>query len=352
MRITVKADEMLDKLTRIKPYISSSPKIHTHKDIQLDVSEERIIIRSYDGLTIAEALIDGTIKTEGSILVNPKSMQQYLTAVQGSDSIEIGITPKNDLEIKRNSQSYYFRGSNGAHPSVKIKNNEYTAIDLKELDNGLLAIKDTVGSGGVQLISENKTLKLNATDNYRLGHCILENAGFGDFNGSLPYAMLEKISKLNFTNIYYDTHGKTLTFNNDTYTVQTRLIAQEFPNAQGLLETMPEVSFTAERTELLKKLKRLEAIAENHPLRLYCENETVSIEAKNADVGYGKEEIKLDTKLSYDFEIYLHSKYLTQAVAGLNSETISVCYSSSLAPFFVKNTSTPYGVHVIMPVRT
>ena len=350
MKIIVKADELLEKLNKIKPYISTSPKIHTHKDIQIEVSET-IKLRTYDGLTIAEALLQGSIEEVGSILVNPKSILQYLQSVPGKDLIELTITPKNDVEIKRNNQPYYFRGSSGAHPGIKIKNDEYSLIDLKELDNALAVIKDTVGNGGVQIISENKKLQLNATDNYRLGHCTLTNGGFGEFNGSLPYNMLEKISKLNFTHVYYDTHGKTLTFSNNNYAVQTRLIAQEFPNASGLLETMPDVSFEVKRTELLEKLKRLEAVAENQPLKIYCDTNIINIEAKNTDIGYGKEEIKLETKLPYEFEVYLHSKYLTQAVASFNSELIEVCYSSSLAPVFVKNTNNPYGVHVIMPVK-
>jgi len=351
MRIIVSAEELKEKLTKIKPYLNTSPKIVQHGEMQIE-ADETIKLKTYDGDTLAEAEVTGEILEKGSILVNPKGVTQLLSFIKKESRLELSITKKNDLEIKNeNNSPYYFRGSIGHHPGIGIREETYQKVDFTLLEKALNSIKDTIGTQGVQLYSSEETLSLNATDNYRLGHSELLNSGFGEFTGGVPEAILDKISKLPINKIYYDKISKTLTFGCEDYKIQTRLLVNDFPNVEGLLETKPEETFSLNRQNLLQKLKKLESVAENTAIKIYNEHTTIILEGKNTDVGYGKEEIKADKLNRDEIETYIHIKYLIQAVSALEGEEIVFHYSSSLAPLFVTTKNPTKSLHVIMPVR-
>ncbi|MRS13233.1 MAG: DNA polymerase III subunit beta [Actinobacteria bacterium] len=209
---------------------------------------------------------------------------------------------------------------------------------------------------GVLVVVETGTLRMVATDSYRL--CVrevpLEKAP-ADIELVVPGKAIEDVAKLvgSSENITLGVSENQVIFTFGATTFISRRIEGSFPNYNQLLPKEHTTRATVDRAELLEAVKRVSLMAQhNTPLRVKVSvaEHTMTLSAATQDVGDAVEDLQV-TPEGEDVEIAFNHTYLLDGVSVAESDTVALEVTSPLKPGVIKPSDGEDFTYLLMPVR-
>ena len=350
MKFSVKTEELLEALHKCRYIISTSPSQIAFTGVFLEVNEGSLYLTSSDGDTMIKVEIPVTNSIDGSILISAKPIITYLSSVQSNSNITILKKDNGDLQINTSSAPYTFRTISNVHfPKNNLSPTLDKNGDFSNFATGLKIVKDALKKDdpSILVISEKGNLKLLATDRERLVKTEFYTGSSENFSAVLPYAALERASKLDLGSIEEDVASKSIRFSSKGTVLSTRTIAEPFPDATFILQSIPETFISLDPKPLALALSRLSSVAENEAVVVTIKDQSMSISVDNTEVGAGEEDISIENPFKYQYVFKMNILFIYNAIRNTTAKKISINFSLAKSPIYIASTEPIDSIHII-----
>ena len=174
---------------------------------------------------------------------------------------------------------------------------------------------------------------------------LLSEAGFGEFSGVLPPAVLDRLAKLDIDGVAFDDRGRLLRFvgrRSDAAGVSctTRLLTDhQFPSVDAVLEHDPPKKATLPVAPVRAAMARLASVSESTPLRVRIESRAITVSVDTPELGGGVEHVDLPGQASTPFSLAVNRSYLAEALDadGRDGAAVLACNEPN-DPLFLSST--------------
>ena len=172
----------------------------------------------------------------------------------------------------------------------------------------------------------------------------------------VPGKSMDEISKILPTdgdvviNFYYT--EKHILFDLGNCIVVSRLLDGEFINYENMFTSEVTTLVTLSRTDLLEGINRATLIsrdAKKNPVKLNIADSVIELSC-NTEMGTSHEELAV-LQDGPDIEIAFNPRYLTDVLKVIDSEKITISFTSSLSPCIIRVEASDDYRYLVLPLR-
>ncbi|MCT1577733.1 DNA polymerase III subunit beta [Oceanobacillus kimchii] len=214
---------------------------------------------------------------------------------------------------------------------------------------------------GINILLENKKLKLIATNSYRLAtkeidiessnhqeSFIVPTVGITYFVNTLPSDSAHN------TSIYvYNNHA---IFKYKNVSLYTKLINGTYPNVQSLLNRDANLVISMSKDSLIKGIDRACVFAtewENNNVNLQILDKCIDISSNSTEYGTIQERQEIEVvKGKSNINLTFDGKYMLEALKKIEEDRVMLNFGQSMSPVFIRPTNNSSLRYLISPVRT
>lgn len=271
--------------------------------------------------------------------------QDYKTKIKGLDSEDFPIIPKVD------------------------SNNEIN-IDINKFFEGLKQVVDIPSNtkvkpeiSGVFFKFEGKTLRLVATDSYRLAEkVIFLNENVGEFSFILPQKaakeLLNIFSEEDKLKIKYDSNqvlfeSRMEETDHPKIQLTSKLIEGEYPNYQAIIPESTGTQVLLEKEEFLNKIKAASLFSGKvNEVSLNFNEGANEVEIVSEDNDLGNYETTINGKVKGEpVEVSFNHRFLKDGLSQIMSSEIVFSVSDSSSPGKITPVGNDDFLYVVMPIK-
>ena len=366
MKFTVSQSSLTRAISVVSKGIASGSDQPILAGVKITASEGSVELQSTDNNISIRHSIAANVEEEGATVVAGKVLQNVVKNLPDAAVVISDDGAQASLSCERSHFRLNTLDPNDfpAFPSI----NPDRTIELpSELLSSMVdrvykvTSKDTSRPilSGILLTVENNTIRLVATDSYRLAVCdsntetsetdeqfeaIVPGATFHDVL-TLP-SMTERIT------IGITSSQVVFSFGNTTYI--SRRIEGNFPNFRQLLPTSQNSSVKLDAHQLAQALKRVSVIAQSNPsvrFDIDSDGDVLRLSAASPDQGEASELIGVEVE-GESISIALNYHYVMDCVAAVSSDSdVALELLSSMQPAIFKSYASINYLYLLMPVR-
>ena len=208
---------------------------------------------------------------------------------------------------------------------------------------------------GVLLAAEDDTLKMVATDSYRLAVRDLPQTAMlaAGQKVLVPGRALAELQRIlgDAEELTVRLGAREAVFEAGTTQLTTRLIEGEYPNYRNLLPSSYPNLLTVGREALMEALRRVKILAQDStPVRMTLGGDTLQLTAITQDVGNAHEEIDA----GYDgaeMTVAFNPDYLMAGVDALDGDEVTLATMDPMKPAVLRSVGHEDYLYLLMPVR-
>ncbi len=359
MRIRAERDDLADVLTRAARAVGTRSALPILQGLLCDVSGGTLKVTGTDTEITIETALDVEVLEDGRTVVPAKLVAE---AVRKLPPGAVAFSASDgEVEITGNGPRFNLREFDANDfPDVGGKGEITTGVEMD--GTALTAALNQVGIAassddgrptltGVLFETESDHLRLVATDSYRLA--VRDVPGVAGVDTTLiPYRALKEIGRtIGADKVSMAIAEREGTFFSDRGRMTARVIESSFPNYRQLLPDEYPNRLTINRDALLEAVGRASLVAEDHiPVRLSLGSGGVELNVSRQDVGGETEYIEAVYE-GEDMVIAFNTRYLTDGVAAMKSESLVLETINPLKPGLLTASDDASFRYLLMPVR-
>ena len=208
---------------------------------------------------------------------------------------------------------------------------------------------------GVLIAAEDDSVKMVATDSYRLAVRNLPDNEMlaGTQKVLVPSRALNELQRVLATadDLRVRLGARDAVFETGSTRLTTRLIEGEYPNYRNLLPPSYPNVLTVGREALLEALRRVKLLAQDAtPVRLVLGGDTLQLTAITQDVGTASEEIDASYEGS-EMTVAFNPDYLSAGVDAVDTEEVTLSTLDPMKPAVIRAVGRDDYLYLLMPVR-
>ena len=364
MKITIARSELLNSLSIVGKGMSARSTLPILSGILFSASDGSLLMQATDLEISVRNTSPALVENEGQVVLPGKLLTDI---VRSLPEAAVTIETEGEVALVRCQQSSF---------TVKILNHaDFPKFPEVSVDKKVILASGTLTSmvrqvsravsrdetratlTGVLLVIDGPTVKMVATDSYRLAvrELVLEAVAGEDVEVVIPGKALEEVSKLLGENeeISLGVSDNQIVFEFGTTTFVTRRIEGTFPNYKQLIPKETETSATVSAEEFTAAVKRVSLMAlHNTPLKINISvaDQTLSLSATTQDVGDASEDLLVKAE-GPDVEIAFNHAFLMDGLSSATAETLRLEVQSALKPGVLRTVGDEGFLYLLMPVR-
>lgn len=216
----------------------------------------------------------------------------------------------------------------------------------------------TPSLNGLFLEISSKDFKLTTTD----GHCLAQVTSEKyvldkERKWLLPRRAIFELKKIlensNAPSIFLGMCDNQLVFSGDRFNFFTKLLADEFPKYESILQHDSFTPATMNKSDLVKTLRRSACLLSGQFLAtnfMFSKN-NLKVSLKNSEIGNLDEMLPIDNFTSENLEMRFYSPYLLQGLQSFDNEQITCFLKSNTRPIIFKAIDDScHLMYLVMPV--
>lgn len=383
MEIFVKKTKLEEMIKRVDRAIEKNPIQFILSGMLFEASGDKLKITGSDGnFAITTTFNDNEqgdleIKKEGRVVI---PAQKLLSIVKKMPEGEIHLfkdDERKQITIKSNTKktefvlytmdaSQYPRFPKSTE-NVFTVNGEAFADGLNKTVFASLKSDARPQLNGINVVLEDGTLQLEATDAHRLAvkNNIKIQSNFSDKNFILPEKTAKEMIKLirneSDVKVYFNKNYMIAETKRDV--IFSMLIRGSYPNVTRVIPEQHDIYVTLEKKKLLHAIERANILAEYNNTIMFevggedsMISDDIKIYQKEGELGKSTEFVPVQKiegiKENEVFTIALNAEYILDALKHIEDECIVLGFVDNIRPFSVigEKEGDEY-IQVIMPVR-
>lgn len=363
MKLTVTQENLSRALQTVSRIASSRGSLPILSNTLLKTSNNQLIVEATNLDVAISETIGAKIKTEGSITVPARLMQDYVASLPTStltlevkDSKLIITTDHHDSTINGTpADDFPIMPTIDKGDSLELAGGIFKAA-LQQVLFAASTDEARPVLTGLYLHTEGNKLYAVATDSYRLAE---KQLGKSDKDVSLliPASSLQDILRImrdDNMSVLIQFDEQQARFSVGSVELVTRLIEGKYPDYRKLLPKDSATIVTLKKDDMqeITKVSSLFAreAAGGVTITVEEEKQEVSIRSIASQVGENTAVAKAEVK--GDAVITMNSRYILDALGAFEGEKIRVSVNGKLDPCLLSSPDSDDYLHVIMPVKS
>ncbi len=207
---------------------------------------------------------------------------------------------------------------------------------------------------GVLFEGEGNTLRIVATDSYRLAVRSIEVEGVDGVRVLVPARAVVEVGRLaaGEKTVQIDIASAQIGFHLGDVVLQSRLIEGEFPAYKQLLPTDQPNQLKLTKGSFLEAVKRVGVLAQDStPVFLVLGEAAVKLECHAQGLGEGDEEVEAATYTGEDIRVAFNPSYLEAGVGATESDDVVIDFTDQQRPALVHAPDDKDFQYLLMPIR-
>lgn len=355
MKFTTTTSDLRDALERASKVVPKAPSQVVYTGVRMAVTGGHLVVTgSAEGETTVSVTVAVTEPSSGDKVVYPKPLLTLLAGLSPSTVLHVSAGTGPDLRVQpAGARPYTFRLLEATFPNTAVPAAHVHDVDLTHLATALRAVRwPAAKSGLVHVASYPDRVALHSTDGLRLASADLPGATFGDFDGLLPYDVLEQIASIGAVRVSLDRRGKVVTAASPAVTITTRVADETFPNVDSVLDNMPAQSVVVPVKETTRALARLASVADKRPIVLSIVGDEMTLSSpESSGAGSGAERLELPGPARAELTCALNMTYLREALDAHPTDMVTLSWSAADEAVFLTSSDPVPVTTVVMPFR-
>nr|WP_282580128.1 DNA polymerase III subunit beta [Natroniella sulfidigena] len=359
--------EFYQGIQTVRKAVSSKTTLPILSGILLKTEGDKLKLVGTDLEIGIECFVNTQVIQEGAIVLPAQHFTNIIRELPNEEIILSAETSNNTAQIKCGNSQFNIHGSPADEFPLlpEVESGTKLTIEQQRLKKIIEQIKFATSkdenkpflSGGLLLL-EDETVKLIATDTYRLAY--KENT-ITDKQGELTKAIIPNTTLQELTKLLDNQEEKTkivltdnqILFKFSGISVVSRLIEGQFPNYKQVIPDTSETEIVVNTQQLLQATKRAALLAKEDSdiIKVNFNEDGLIITSNAPEIGQAYEEIPISL-VGQETEIAFNAKYLLDALKVISDEEVTIKLSGPLAPGVIKTKSEQEYIYVIMPVRS
>lgn len=364
MKLIVTQDNLNKALATVGRVAGTKTSLPILNNILLRTDSNRLLLAATNLEVAITQHIGAKIISEGAITVPARLMSEFIANL-----------PKGNIELKvdgsklRISSGHYTSVINGLAAEEFPALPAITEAQTVEIPASLMkrAIAQTILTAsrddtrpvltGVLCHSHEGYLYLAATDGYRLAErkLLMVDAAI---SALIPASTLQDVVRVlpeTTETITILLDQSQVRFRMDDIEITSRLIEGKFPDYRQLIPNQTDITAHTEKDELTRitKIASLFARESGGSVTIQTDGSKHTISIHSIASQLGENTSETDAVVEHDGLVTLNSKYLIEALACIDSPTVSFGFSGKLAPCVLKSSDDNADYqHIIMPLKS
>jgi len=369
MKLIVLKNNLRDGLDSVGKAIGSSVNLQVLGNVLIKTEGNQIKLSSTNLELAITKNVFGKVVEEGSVTV-PYSTISSLVSNLTSERINLSKTETNGLDIQTDNYQATIQGIDEKEfpiiPKIK-KDKDYLEIGQDVLK---IAITKVVVAGeasdlrpeiaGVLFKSDHGTLKLVATDSFRLAEATISDDSLkNNFKEgiltTIPLKTTQDLVKIlgeeKVVKIYIE--NNQVLFESDSISIISRIIDGKFPDYSAIVPDSIDTEIVVNRDELISSLKLASSFtSRTNDIKLSTKDKKI-VEIYSSDDSVGKNKYLLPAKINGpETEATFNWKYLIDGVRVGSTKDVQLGLSGSDKPAVIKNPGDNQYFYILMPIKS
>jgi len=311
--------------------------------------------------------IGGKVEKEGSLTIPCKLLSEYVNSLP-NNKIELKSADNVDLSISTEEYEANFKGQSAEDFPIipEVKSNTFTSIKAKNLSEALSEVVYAAAIdesrpvlAGVLFSFEKNSLKLAATDSYRLAEkkIALKSNVSSSLKIIIPARTISELQRI-LADIDEDVEIKIgesqVLFHSKNTDVIARLIDGNFPDYEKIIPEQHSTKATIAKDKFINIVKVASLFAKeggnNIKIKLSPKGKMI-VSATTSQVGDNVSQTEAEVE-GVEGEISFNARYLLDVLGNLKVPKVSLEISGKLKPAALKPEGKSDYLHIIMPLST
>jgi DNA polymerase III subunit beta len=366
MKLNCLQSDLTTALSIVNRAVSPNNTLPVLNNILLKAEGKKLFLSATNLEIAINASIDADVKNEGALTVPAKVLTGYVSLLR-DEKVDLSVVNGTTLEVETTGSDTKMKGiSSDEFPLLpKLDKPDSFKLPCKSLGK---MIEDTVFSASTNISRPvltglfwkiaGKTMKLAATDSYRLSEKTVElekDLGL-DLSFILPSKTAHELAKvLSLTNqgeIEVKVTKNQIKFKVDGIELMSRLIEGNYPDYQKILPKESKTSARLKTEDMVLGLKKVSVIVKenNNNVKVSIEDGKVLISSDETQVGQGTVELPAETE-GEKLVAALNVQYLLDVLSHIGDNQVNFGLNDGLSPVKVVPVKASGALHIIMPLK-
>jgi len=358
VRIRAERDDLADVLARAGRAVGTRSPLPILQGVLCEVAGGKLTVTGTDNEVTVRTYLEVEVTEEGRTVIPAKLAAEAVRKL-----------PPGAVTLASNDGEVEITGGGPRFQLREMTVDDYPKITDKQVENGiqvdagqLIKALGQVGVAasvddarptltGVLFEGEGDSLRLVATDSYRLGVRDVEGVRI-EGSKLVPYRALRELGRaIGAGPMTVSLGEREAAFVTDRGRLTVRIIDSTFPNYRQLLPDGHTNRLTVDKAAMLEAVGRAALVAEDHiPVRLAMHSGGVELSVIRQEVGEATELLEGEY-VGEDMTIAFNTRYLTDGVNAVDDEKIVIETSDPLKPGLLLGSEKRDFQYLLMPVR-
>ncbi len=364
MKIYCNTEELQSAVNIASKAVSAKSSVPYLEGVLLEAECDRLYLTGNDLEIYIKTSIPCNISEEGKIVLNCKMLSEIIRKL-----------PKDVCEIKTEGPAVIISCLNSDYRIVGLNADEYPSVPEIEITSSIKIasplLKDMISRTSFAISQKldrkvltgslfemnGESLTIVAVDGYRMAirkEVIEGGCKEGKFivPGKAENEIVKIISDDEEDIIEVGFCDKYAVFENDTFTMITRLIDGEFFAYKQVIPSEFKINTTVNTQEFSRTVSRVEPIIDDvskNPVRIMLSENALKIMCRTT---LGSVNDKFDVSyIGNDFEIGFNYRYLYDAISRCGNETTVLRMNTPLNPLIISGENDDTYLFMVLPVQ-
>ena len=368
MKFTCSQKDLANALSVVSKFVDVSSTLPVLNNILLKTTDNKNL--TFIGTNLEMAITYNLevvdVVEEGSVTVPAKLLNSYISYLREN---EIKVSAEADvILINTKGSKTKIKGiPSSEFPPIPVVENE-VQFSLKSSDLRL-AIKQVAFCaamnttrpvlGGIFFSLDKKSLKMVATDSYRLSEKTVEVIqASGQTECIIPARTILELGSI-FDSLKIDSTVEVtvsknqILFSFNSITLVSRLVEGKFPNYEQIIPKNDKMKVNVNVSDLISSLKQIGIFAKENNNKVAFKVTENQILLTTDSTQYGEVQVTLECKTEGvgDAEVALNSQFVLDALMNIGSDQIILEIGEKTMPVIFKSSSSHHFLHIIMPLK-
>lgn len=366
MELTVTQENFSKALSAVGRVASSKTGLPILSNILLRTDGNRLLVAATNLEIATTQYIGAKIVKPGAITVPARLISEFVSSLP-KDSIELRVVNSN-IHITSGKFHSVINGVIADEfpelPTINEASSISYTINADDFKQAVTQTTITASNDatrpvltGVYWHSHEGQLYLAATDGYRLAERRLVETS-SDVSAIIPVQTLQEVLRTmtddaDSVDILFD--ETQVRFRINEAEIISRLVDGNFPDYRQLIPATSDISATVNKPDFVRvtKIAGLFARDSGGSVTLTVDGDAGSLSLHSIASEFGENTSELSATITGSGQVTLNSRYLSEALSVVDSDTLVFSFSGKLSPCILKSTKkdTNY-YHVIMPLKS
>lgn len=364
MKISINTSELKKALSIVQKGVSTRSTLPVLSGILLNAQGDMLVLQSTDLELSIQYSVPVLVEEEGQTVVPGKLFSEIIKSLPDA-AVHIS-TDDNNAAITCDSTNFSvktlnyqdFPGFPTVEPSrsITIPFAKFSAM-VRRVAKVVSRDESRMIFTGVLIVFEDDTLRMVATDSYRLAMTeeVIEGVLAEDFEAVIAGTFLNEVAGLADTGeeITIGVAENQIIVNYGQIIFINRRIEGNYPNYKQLIPETYTTRATLNLAELNTSVKRASLLSSSTaPMKfdLNIASQTMQITVTSPDVGSVQEMITCEIE-GEDMDIAFNSSYVIEGLSVVKGESVTFEIQNSMKPGIFKAVAPENYLYLIMPVR-